>query len=295
MAATPAAERDLGIWFSPDRLTGAQSAELAVAVEEAGYSTMWIPEAYGRDPFALAAHLGAATSTLRIATGIANIYHRHPHVMQQGANTVAELTGGRFLLGMGVSSPLIVTRGRGIEYGKPLTNMVEYLDQMAEARYFAIAPDEPVPMVLAALGPKMLALSAERTLGSHPYNVPPEHTAIAREIMGPDAEIMVEQKVMLTNDPASVMETAIKTLAFYNRAPGYVNAWKRLGFTDEDIAGPSPKLVNAIMAIGDEDLIRARIDAHFDAGATHVCVHPMDSEKGMGKPDMDALALLAPK
>ena len=191
-----------------------------------------------RDPFAQLALIGATTSTLGLASGIANIYNRAPGVMLQGANTVAEATGGRMMLGIGVSSPAIVHKVRGIDYDKPLAFLKTYLDAMESAMYTAVAPTEPVPIVLAALGPKMLELAAERTAGAHPYNTTPEHTAMAREVMGPDAGLFVEQKVILTEDADLARATGAKVLRFYSRAPGYVNAWKRMGFSDEDIAEP---------------------------------------------------------
>ena len=131
----------------------------------------------GRDPFALTAHLGAVTSTLGLASGIANVYNRHPGVMRQGAYTVAEQTGGRFTLGLGVSSPIIVNKIRGIPYDKPLSFMRSYLDDKDAARYTSVPPAEPVPVVLAALGPRMLELAAERTDGAHPYNTTPTTSA----------------------------------------------------------------------------------------------------------------------
>ena len=165
---------------------------------------------------------------------------------------------------------------------------------MDETRYTAVPPAEPVPVLLAALGPKMLELAAERTAGAHPYNTTPEHTAMAREVMGPDAQLAVEQKVLLTEDAEQARATGASVLKFYSRAPGYVNAWKRMGFTDDDINDLSPRLVDAIVAWGSVDAIEQRLQEHADAGATHVCIHPLDPELGQGKPDDAALAALAP-
>lgn len=283
-----------GVWFSPEGISGAEVADFAKRVESLGYTKLWVGETMGRDPFAQLAAMGAATSTLGLATGIANIYHRHPGVMMQGANTVAEQTGGRMTLGIGVSSPAIVNRVRGIEYDKPLSFLRTYLDAMEGSMYTSVAPAEPVPVVLAALGPKMLELAAERTAGAHPYNTTPEHTAMAREVMGPDAGLYVEQKVILTEDAEQARATGGKVLKFYSRAPGYVNAWKRMGFTDDDISTQSERLVDAIVAWGTADQIEARLQEHADAGATHVCIHPLDPAEGQGRPDDAALQAFAP-
>ncbi len=284
---------DLGVWFTPESLPAPELISFARSVENLGYSQLWVGETFGRDPFAQLAAVGAATTRLGLATGIANVYHRHAGVMLMGANTVAEQTGGRFTLGLGVSSPVIVSKVRGVEYARPLSFLRNYLDAMADAMYTSVPPAEPVPVVLAALGPKMLELAAERTAGAHPYNTTPEHTAFAREVMGPEAGLFVEQKVMLTDDPELARATGGKVLKFYSRAPGYVNAWKRLGFSDSDIATQSPRLVDALVAWGSIEQIRDRIAAHADAGATQVCVHPLDPELGQQRPDLDVLAALA--
>ena len=283
-----------GCWTAPEGLSGADVAGFARRVEELGYSQLWVGETFGRDPFALTAHLGAVTSTIGLATGIANVYNRHPGVMKQGAYTVAEQTGRRFTLGLGVSSPVIVTRMRGIPYDKPLSYMRTYLDAMEEARYTSVQPAEPVPVVLAALGPRMLELAAERTDGAHPYNTTPEHTAFARSVMGGDAQLCVEQKVMLTTDVEQARATGGRVMKFYTRAPGYRDCWKRLGFDDDDIDGLSDRFVDAMVAWGDVDAIERRLGEHADAGATQVCIQVLHPEAGAGVIDYDALAALAP-
>ena len=283
-----------GCWTAPEALSGADAASFAKRVEELGYSQLWVGETFGRDPFALAAHLGAVTSTLGLATGIANVYNRHAGVMKQGAYTVAEQTGGRFTLGLGVSSPVIVSKMRGIPYGRPLAYMRSYLEAMEASRYTSVMPPEPVLVVLAALGPRMLELAAERTDGAHPYNTTPEHTAFARSVMGPDAQLCVEQKVMLTTDARQARATGAKVMKFYTRAPGYRDCWKRLGFDDDDIDGLSDRFVDAMVAWGDADAIERRLAEHADAGATQVCVQVLHPSYGVGTVDYEALAALAP-
>ena len=240
-----------GCWTAPEALSGADAAAFAMRVEELGYSQLWMGETFGRDPFALAAHVGAVTSTVGLASGIANVYNRHAGVMKQGAYTVAEQTGGRFTLGLGVSSPVIVSKIRGIPYDKPLAYMRSYLDAMEASRYIAVPPPSPVPVVLAALGPRMLELAADRTDGAHPYNTTPEHTAFARSVMGDGALLCVEQKVMLTTDPEQARSTGAKGHEVLHPGPGVPRLlWKRLGFTDDDIDGLSVRFVDAMVSLG---------------------------------------------
>ncbi len=278
----------------PDALDGGDVAYFARRLEELGYSRLWVAETLGRDPFAQLAHLGAVTSTLELASGIANVYNRHAGVMKQGAYTVAEQTGGRFTLGLGVSSPVIVNKIRGIPYDKPLSFMQSYLDAMDAARYSSVQPPAPVPVVLAALGPRMLELAAERTDGAHPYNTTPEHTAFARSVMGAGPQLCVEQKVMLTTDASQARATGGNVMKFYTRAPGYRACWNRLGFDDDDIDGLSDRFVDAMVAWGDVDTIERRLAEHADAGATQVCIQVLHPSAGVGAIDYDALTALAP-
>ena len=285
--------RRLGVWAAPEGLTAHDVERLATRIEELGYSTLWLAETFGRDPFALAASLGHVTDELVLATGIANIYNRHAGVMKQAANTIAEQTGGRFLLGLGVSSPQIVEQQRGLTYGKPLTYLREYLDAYDAAPYLSVPPPTPVPVVLAALGPKMLELAASRD-GALTYNVTPEHTAMARELMGADSMLYVEQKVILTTNADRARATAAGMLRFYRKAPGYRTMWNALGFADEDIDTPTERWLDAVVAFGDSDAIKTRLQAHFDAGADHVCIQVLHPDLGIGAVDDDALRALAP-
>ncbi|MCY4175156.1 MAG: TIGR03620 family F420-dependent LLM class oxidoreductase [Acidimicrobiaceae bacterium] len=284
-----------GCWAAPETLSAADAASLARRLEELGYCRLWTGETFGRDPFALSAHLGAVTSTLRLASGIANVYNRHPGVMKQGACTVAEQTGGRFTLGLGVSSPVIVNKIRGIPYDRPLSFLRSYLDAMDEARYTSVPPPAPVPVILAALGPRMLELAAERGDGAHPYNTTPEHTAFARSVMGPEPQLCVEQKVMLTSDAQQARAVAADVMKFYTRAPGYRACWKRLGFDDDDIDNLTDRFVDAMVVWGDADAIERRLAEHSDAGASEVCIQVLHPQHGLAAIDHDALAALAPR
>ena len=289
--------RDLetpGVWFFTDLMSTDEAVSLVRRLESLGYSTLWVPEMMGRDPFAHLALLGTATTELRLATGIANIYNRQPGPMRQAANTLADQTGGRFVLGIGVSHAPLVEGVRGLDWSKPLTTMRQYLDAMDAAMLVGVEPAEPAPRLLAALGPKMLELAAERAAGAHPYWTTPEHTATAREIMGPDALLCVEQKVCLTSDPVAARAAADGALGLYATLPNYRNNWHRLGFTAEEIDGRAPRFVDAVVAWGDADTLRDRVQQHYDAGATQVCIQPLHPDNVLGKVDWDALEALAP-
>jgi probable F420-dependent oxidoreductase len=284
----------LGVWTWLDMLSPSQAAEFAQTIERLGYSALWIPEAVGRDPFALATFLSTHTRTLRFATGIANIYARDAMTMDTLRKTVGELSGGRFILGIGVSHAHLVAGVRKHDYGKPVTTMRAYLEGMKGKPYMAPAPPSEPPIVLAALRPKMLALAAEMTQGAHPYFVPPEHTARAREVLGKSAWLAPEQMILLETDAAKARAIARANMKVYVGLPNYQNNLKWLGYTDADFAnGGSDRLVDAIVAWGDEKAIASRIQAHFDAGANHVCIQPFRAD-GVPGPDLRILEALAP-
>ncbi len=283
----------LGVWTWVDGMAPEEAAAFARRLEDWGYSALWIPEAVGANPFAVHGWLAAHTERLVLATGIASIYARDAMAMRAARDTLAALSGGRFLLGLGVSHAPMVSGLRGHEYGKPVSTMRAYLEAMEKCVYTGPAPPEPAPVVLAALRPKMLALSSESTRGAHPYNVTPEHTARAREILGPDAWLCPEQKVLLETDPSTARATARTALRFYMDLPNYRNNWKWLGFDDADLAdGGSDRLIDALVAWGDEKALAERIKAHHDAGADHVCIQaiPPDGSPGADERVLEALA-----
>jgi probable F420-dependent oxidoreductase len=285
----------LGVWTWLDMLPAPKAIELARQVEGWGYSALWFPEAVGRDPFSIISHLAAHTKRLVFATGIANIYARDAMTMRAIQQTVGELSGNRFVLGLGVSHAPMVSGLRGHAYGKPVATMRAYLDAMEKATYLGPAPSAETPVVIAALRPNMLKLAAERCAGAHPYNVTPEHTARAREILGRGPTLAPEQMVLRETDPAKARAIARKNLTVYLGLPNYQNNWKWLGFDDADFAnGGSDRLIDAVVAWGDERAIEARIQAHFDAGADHVCIQAFrpDGEPG---PDLRLLEALAPR
>ena len=283
----------LGVWTFLDALPP-EAAEFARKIEGWGYSALWIPEAVGADPFVTHTWLAAHTDRIVLATGIANIYARDAMTMRAARDALGAVSGGRFLLGIGVSHAPMVTAIRGHEYGKPVATMRAYLEAMEKAPFVGPAPKEEAPIVLAALRPKMLGLAAKRARGAHPYFVPPEHTARAREILGPGPWLCPEQMVLLETDPSKAREVARKNSQIYLGLPNYQNNLKWLGYDDSDFEnGGSDRLIDAIVAWGDEKAIAARIQAHRDAGADHVCIQALRPDGAMG-PDLRILEALAP-
>ena len=284
------------IWFYLDELSAPQAAKFAQRVERLGYSALWLPEVSGRDPFVLAGWLLSQTTTLVIATGVANIYARDPIAMKAAQYALAEQSGGRFLLGLGVSHRPLVEDLRGHKYGPPLQQMRSYLSSLERAPYGGPEPEVRPPVVLAALGPKMLTLAAERADGAHPYMVPPEHTARAREILGPDALLCTEQKVVFERDAQEARRVARSSAAISMglQLPNYRRSLMRLGYSEADFEdGLSDRLVDAVVAWGDEQALGARVRAHYDAGATCVCIHPLRPD-GKSLPDDRILEAFAP-
>ena len=251
----------------------ARSQEAIAELEALGYRAVWVPEAVGREPFANAALLLAAANSMVIGTGIASMHARTAMTMQAGWKTLTEAFPDRFLLGIGTSHQPMVEGVHGQSYDKPYSTMVAYLDAMDRGMYFASPPTTPPQRVLAALGPKMLKLAAERGLGAHPYFVPVEHTAVAREAMGPTALLAPEQMAVFETDPAKAREIARRAMGTYLGLPNYTNNLRRLGWGDDDLLnGGSDRLVDAIVVWGSLDTIVARVKDHLDAGANHVCV-----------------------
>lgn len=271
----------VGIWHFLDLFPAAAAQAAAREVERLGFRTLWIPEALGREAFAHAGLLLAATERLVVATGIANVWARDAMAMAAAQKTLAEAYPGRFLLGIGVSHAPLVASMRGHDYRKPLSFLRGYLDAMDAAPYMAAQPAEPPPRVLAALHPKSLELARERAWGSHPYFVPPEHTVRARRILGPGKLLAPEQMVCLESDPSTARAIARQAMQTYLGLPNYVRNLLSLGFGADDVEhGGSDRLVDAIVAWGGVDAIAARVKAHHDAGADHVCVQVLQANPG---------------
>jgi probable F420-dependent oxidoreductase len=286
----------LGVWASLDGVTAAAGLEIAKRVEHLGYAALWMPESRGRNVLVHSAWLLAGTNKLVVASGIANIYARDAMAMANAQRSLNEQSNGRFLLGVGVSHAPTVNTLRGHVYGKPVATMRGYLEAMRTALYAAPPPPEPPLTIIAALGPRMLALAAELADGAHPYNVPPQHTAEARRLLGPNKLLCPEQMVVLETNPSEARLIARAALSRYLQLENYVNNWRRLGFGDNDLGGGgSDRFLDANVAWGDEAAIRARIQEHWDAGADHVCIQPIRMEEDSQQIlDERVLKLLAP-
>jgi len=282
----------LGVWYFTDGISSTDAAAFAKSIENLGYSALWIPETVGRNPFVHASWLLANTQSLILASGIASIYNRDPGASMAAAKTLSEQSGDRFIMGLGVSHQPMVEGVRGHNYGKPVTTMRRYLEQMAKMPFAAVESKNVPPVVVAALGPKMLELSGSLADGAHPYFTTPEHTKSAREILGADALLCVEQKIILESDADKARELARSAVQIYAQLPNYRNNWKRLGFSDDEM-GSADRFIDATFAWGDIEQIATRVQAHLDAGATHVCVQPLNPNGILGDPDMNALEELA--
>ncbi|NNL84913.1 MAG: LLM class flavin-dependent oxidoreductase [Myxococcales bacterium] len=307
-----------GVFAFTEGLSAAEVGDAARRLESLGYSALWYPEAAGREPFVTAALVLAATERLVAATGIVNIYGRDPMVCAMGQQTLNEMSGGRFLLGLGVSHGPFV-EGRGHKYGKPLATMRSYVEAIGEC-HKAISvtknlaatgiEEQPIsrstgntvrladlgemPIVLAALGPKMTQLSADISKGSHPYNTVPEHTARARELLGKDAWLCPMVRVCLTPDASRAREIGRQLLGLYLQLPNYTNMLRGSGFGDADFqGGGSDRLVDALMAWGSTSDLEARVREHLDAGASHIAIQAIDP-KDPARPGWEALEALAP-
>lgn len=253
----------IGIWSHELRRGDpGQITDAAAELEELGFGALWIPGAMGGELLNDVSRLLSATRTTTIATGILNIWKHDAREVGEWWRNLSADHKGRLLLGLGVSHGATV----GEAYRKPLSAMKDYLAQLGDAGV------PRTSLCLAALGPKMVELARDRTAGAHPYMVTPGHTAIARDGLGPHALLAPEQGVVLEPDPARARELARPQVKGYGALANYANSWRRLGFSEQDIASASDRLVDALFACGGVDRITERIDAHFAAGADHVCL-----------------------
>lgn len=279
----------VGVWSAPlEYGDPAEAAEAAAELEELGYSALWIPD-IGGPVFEGVERLLGATRRAVVATGILNLWM---HTPEEAAERYASLTaayGDRFLMGIGVSHAPLIDAGEPGRYRRPLSAMTTFLDGLDAA-------GKPVPAesrVLAALGPRMLDLAARRTRGVHPYLVTPEHTRLAREAVGEGALVLPEQTVILTDDADEARAIGTDWLRGYLSLPNYAGNVRRLGFSDEEIERVGDRLFDALIAWGDEDAIRRRVDEHRAAGADHVCVQVLTAGDMMAFP-RDEWRRLAP-
>lgn len=275
----------LGIWtMAFDTQPAAVVRDVAAELDDLGYGAIWYGEAFGRDAVSQGALLLDATRRLVVASGIANMYTRHPMAMAAAERALGEQHPGRFVLGLGghrVPGPPLAMGGYRIPFsGRPLSGVREYLDNLDEVPLYN--PEGVRPRrVLAALGPKMLDLAAERTWGAHTYLVSVDHTAMARKRMGSTAYLAVEQGVVLDTDLDRVRAAQSAHLGGYLLAPHQRNNLMRMGFGEDDFAdGGSARLLDTMTVGGDLDAIARRVRDHFDAGADHVCLQVLTTTPG---------------
>jgi probable F420-dependent oxidoreductase len=284
----------VGIWNAGIASRDPAEVHSAVAeLEELGYASLWIP-GFGSKTLDSVDRLLSATTTVTVATGILNVWVVPAADAAAGCARLRDAHGDRFLLGLGASHESVLAMiDEKLRYERPLGVMNDYLDRLDTA---------PTPValerrVLAALGPKMLDLAARRAGGAHPYNVTPDHTASARAALGPGKVLIPEQAVTLTTRPEDARRNARTFLEHYLELPNYTNNLRRLGFTDDDLAnGGSDRLVDALVAWGDEAAIAARVQEHLDAGADGVCIQVVSDAPygGMTELHRDTWRALAP-
>jgi probable F420-dependent oxidoreductase len=269
----------IGVWtFAHETLSAERSGDVAAELESLGYAAMWLPEAWGREAFTNAGLMLRATTSLTVATGIANIWARDAVAASNAAKTLNAAYDDRFVLGLGVSHRPLVERLRGHEYVSPVAAMREYLTAMAAAPMLAPEGERRFATVIAALGPKMLEVGATLADGVHPYLVTPEHTARARAAVG-EKFVGVEQAVVLGQSREEFLNRAHAHLGIYTGLENYTNNWRRLGFGDDDfVRGGSERLCDTLVVHGDENAVLERINEHRRAGADHVCLQVLTDE-----------------
>ena len=265
----------VGIWMPPPERIGVDAAETAAAVEEAGFTSLWVgggnPDA---DAFARLRAQLAGSGRLIVATGIANVWAWQPGGLREAAESLAADFPGRFILGLGVSHAAAV-EALGHAYARPLAKMEKFLDELDHPAHHGGERELP-PIVLAALGPKMLELARDQALGSHPYFTTPQHTRFAREVLGPAPLLVPELAFTLADDPAAGAAIARGYADRYLNLPNYTRNLERLGFGPADFAGAgSDRLISQLIPNGPVAL-RELITGHLEAGADHVVIQPLD-------------------
>jgi probable F420-dependent oxidoreductase len=254
-----------GVWTG-----GAPAPEQAAEIEKLGYGALWVGASPAAD-LSFVEPILEQTETLQVATGIVNAWASSAEEVAESYHRIEDAYPNRFLLGVGIGHPEHTE-----EYRKPYDVLVEYLDKLDAAK---------VPtsrLVIAALGPKVLELSARRSAGAHPYLTTPEHTGQARNLMGPTVFLAPEHKVVLETDADEARDVGRQTVEFYLDLSNYVNNWKRLGFTEDDVTKPgSDKLIDAVVAYGTAEEIAARLNEHLDAGADHVAIQVLGGKDAL--------------
>ncbi len=282
---------ELGVILETDSLDRDALLTFIRQIERLGFESFWIPELFGREPVATAGWLLGRTERIKIATGIANVYVRDAHAMALTRRTLAELSGGRFMLGLGVSNPGL-NESRAHTWEPPLRKMRSYLDAMAAATMIAPEPTLPAPLHIAAHGPLLQTLGAEQADGIITYLMPPAHTEISRARIGAGTLLSVVCPFLGETDPDTARRKARKGLRYYLTLDYYHREWRKLGFDTLDFAeGGSDRLIDTLVAWGDEQALRERLEAYASAGADRVIIMPFDAARADGR---DSLSLLAP-
>ena len=280
---------NLGVLFNTDRLSADELCEYALSLEQIGFESLWLPELFTRDPFATAGFLLSQTKSLRLGTGIANIYARDATAIVSSASALGELSNGRFLLGLGVSNAGL-NQARGHQWEKPIRKLCDYLDDMGKVKL--TCPQIKVPIHLAAHGPKMLEIASQKADGANTYLMPEEHVSFARNILGKTQALNTMLFCLIDENPTSARATARKAVAYYVILDYYQRAWKQFGFTNADFSeGGSDHLIDSIVCWGSADQVSYRIKKRFDLGATKVVVIPIGSRQ-KGHPYWDFLRKL---
>ena len=259
--------------------TGVDLVAATQRLEAMGYHELWLPEIFGREPFATAGYLLANTSKIRVSSGIANVYVHDADSAAQAGNTLAEFSGGRFSLGLGVSHPILI-EDRGHEWVPPVRKMRQYLERLSEAPILSPLAEQAAPVIVAGHGPGLMKVAAEHGDGSFLFLQAPETVKKAREAIGPDKELHVAVRCLIDENPASARALARRANAFYISLPAYHRVWSSLGFEPSDWeSGGSDRLVDSICAWGSLEQVTARLQEYVDAGATHIVLYPCNADE----------------
>ncbi len=266
---------ELGVILMTEQFRSAELVDVVNYLESQRYTSVWLPELFGREPIATAGYLLGRTRNITIATGIANVYVRDAHASAQARHTLAELSDGRFMLGLGVSN-VGLNKARGHDWQTPLGKMTAYLDAMTRVTVEAPAPAGPAPLYIAAHGPQLQKLGAERTDGIITYLMPPMHTQVSRARIGANPTLSAVAAFIAESDPDIARTKARAALRVYMQLDYYHREWRKLGFTDLDfVDGGSDALIDALVAWGDAAALKRRVTEYQTAGANRVIVMPL--------------------
>ncbi len=287
-----------GVIVAADTMSPAALISYVQRLEALGYDSVWIPDMFGREIYVTAGHLLSNTASIRVATGIAHVYGRDAIATAQAARTLSELSDGRFILGLGISHPPAAEL-RGLTWEPPIDKIRNYLSEVRTAIAGGLlhtpANPPPIPIYLAAHGPKMMQVAADLADGANTYMQPAEHTHAARATLGPTKQLSVVLPCVLTTDADAARAAGRRALHIYLPLPAYHRQWRTFGFDESDWVGrASDRLVDAHVAWGNAEEIQRRINEHLDAGATQVQLSVNRADKQATEPPWDLLEALAP-